>query len=665
MNFAGFEKAGTHKAIDRMQDNYQLPKEGGLIPGAEPEDIICRYEKIRTRVFKTETEGAEYIAEAIVSDIRRKQAGGKPFVLVVTSGKSPLGVYRRLIEKRRKGEVSFDNVVIFSLDEVYPIKSEHQLSQSYKLRDEFIGHIDIRPENVYMIDASIPIESVHEYCRRYEAKIAEFGGIDMAVLGVGPKGQAGYNEAGTFYNTRTRLVAMSNTSRKKIADQFFGSENAPTKAITMGIGTILGARRILMPAWGEEKAWIVNRIVEGEITQELPASYLQGHPDIEIVADGNAAEELTRFKTPWLVGTCDWAPKFIRKAVIWLSQKVDKPVLKLTYKDYTDNSLGQLLDSAGTFDSVNIRVFNDLQHTITGWPGGKPNADDSTRPERSTPFPKRVVIFSPHPDDDVISMGGTFCRLVEQGHDVHVAYQTSGNFAVYDDMVLMTLDTARECGFPNRYDEVKALIRSKKNGEPEPVDLRALKSGIRRGEAKAACREFGLDDQTHCHFLNLPFYETGGLKKGQLSKADIDMTVDLLRRIKPHQIYAAGDLSDPHGTHRVCIEAVLGALKACGNDAWISECNLWLYRGAWQEWDLDMVDMAVPLSPDEVIKKRHAIYRHISQKDIVPFPGEDAREFWQRAEDRTQHTASVYDELGMAEYQAIEVFVKLKPKQFI
>jgi glucosamine-6-phosphate deaminase len=341
-----------------------------------------------------------------------------------------------------------------------------------------------------------------------------------------------------------------------------------------------------------------------------------------------------------------------------------KPVLKLTYKDYTDHSLGQLLDSAGTFDSVNIKVFNDLQHTITGWPGGKPNADDSTRPERSKPFPKRVVIFSPHPDDDVISMGGTFCRLVEQGHDVHVGYQTSGNFAVYDDMVLMTLDTAHECGFPNRYDEIKALIAAKKNGEPEPLELRALKSGMRRGEAKAACREFGLDDRK-CHFLNMPFYETGGLKKSELSQADIDIIVKLLRDIEPHQIYAAGDLSDPHGTHRVCIEAVLGALKVCAKDAWIRECNLWLYRGAWQEWDLDMVDMAVPLSPDEVVKKRHAIFRHISQKDIVPFPGEDAREFWQRAEDRTGHTAKVYDQLGMAEYQAIEVFVKLKPDQII
>jgi glucosamine-6-phosphate deaminase len=645
-----------------MKDNYQLPKDGGLIPGVEPEDIICRYEKIRTRVVGTETEGAGYIADEIIAGIDRKEAEGKPFVLVLTSGKSAVGVYSILVEKCRNNEVSFRNVVIFSLDELYPIDGQHRKSQGYRLHDVFTGHIDIAPENVHTIDTSIPGDAVHEYCRRYEAEIALLGGIDMVVIGIGTNGEIGYNEAGAFYNTRTRLVAMSSALRKKAVDQFFGAENAPGKAITMGIGTILEARRIIIPAWGEEKAMVVRRMVEGEITQDFPAGYLQSHSAMEIVADENAAGELTRYKTPWLVGTCDWNPKFIRKAVIWLCQKVGKPVLKLTYKDYTDHSLGQLLDSAGKFDLVNIKVFNDLQHTITGWPGGKPNSDDSTRPERSTPFPKRVVIFSPHPDDDVISMGGTFCRLVEQGHDVHVGYQTSGNFAVYDDMVLMTLDTARECGLPNRYDEIKAMVAAKKNGAPEPVELRALKSGIRRGEAKAACREFGLDD-SHAHFLNLPFYETGGLKKGELSSADIDIIVKLLRDIQPHQIYAAGDLSDPHGTHRVCIEAVLGALKECRDDAWIDDCNLWLYRGAWQEWDLDMVDMAVPLSPDEVIKKRHAIYRHISQKDIVPFPGEDAREFWQRAEDRTQHTAKVYDELGMAEYQAIEVFVKLKPNK--
>jgi glucosamine-6-phosphate deaminase len=647
-----------------MKDNYRLPSEGGLIAGADPEDMITRWEKVRTRVVASEGEGAEYIASEIVTAVAKHDAEGRNFVMALTAGKSTVGVYRALIEKYRRGEVSFRNVVVFGLDELYPIPAEHLKSQGHKLRRQFLDHTDIPSENIYLLDATTPPASVGAYTRTWEAEIARAGGIDLALFGVGTAGQVGYNEAGTFAGTHTRLVAMSNASRKKVADDFLGAEDTPSKAITMGIGTILGARRIIVPAWGEQKADTIWRMVEGEITSDSPASYLQSHRDIEIVADAGAAEKLTRFRTPWLVGTCDWQPKFIRKAVIWLCGKVGKPVLKLTYKDYTDHSLGQLLDSAGSFDSVNIKVFNDLQHTITGWPGGKPDADDSTRPERSKPYPKRVVIFSPHPDDDVISMGGTFCRLVEQGHDVHVAYQTSGNFAVYDDMVLMTLDVARECGFENRYDEMKTAIASLKNGEPDPLALRELKSGIRRGEAKAACREFGLDD-THCHFLNLPFYETGGVKKGELTPADIDIVVRLLREIEPHQIYAAGDLSDPHGTHRVCIEAVLGAIRQCAGDAWIEHCNLWLYRGAWQEWDLDMVDMAVPLSPDEVVKKRHAIFRHVSQKDIVPFPGEDAREFWQRAEDRTQHTARVYDALGMAEYQAIEVFVKLRPDQII
>ncbi len=643
-----------------MQSNYKLHKEGGLIPGAEPMDIIRRYEKINTTVFQTESEGADYVSDQIIEAIRRKSNMGGQFVLGLTTGKSPIGIYRKLVEKYQKGAISFANVIVFSLDELYPIDAKHQQSRNYLIHEEFLNHVDIKPENVFVPDGSLPVDSVHEYCQKYEAQIVACGGIDLMIIGTGVQGQIGFNEPGSFYNTKTRLVALNNTSRKSVASLFGNSETAPTQAITMGVGTILKAKRIVLLAWGEDKSAMIGRIVEGDITSEVPATYLQNHPDIEVVVDETAAQELTRFKTPWLVGTCDWQPKFIRKAVVWLCQKVGKPILKLTYKDYIDNSLGQLLDSQGSYDSVNIRIFNDLQHTITGWPGGKPNADDSTRPERSKPFPKRVVIFSPHPDDDVISMGGTFCRLVEQGHDVHVAYETSGNYAVNDDVVLQSLDSARECGLGDRYEEIKAVIASKKNGEPEPLVLRQLKSGIRRSEAKAACRHFGVNDQTNVHFLNLPFYETGGLKKGELTQTDINIIVDLLRKVQPHQIYAAGDLSDPHGTHRVCIEAVLGAMEIVKDDPWVKECTFWLYRGAWQEWDLDMVDMAVPLSPDEVIKKRHAIYRHLSQKDIVPFPGEDAREFWQRAEDRTQNTARIYDQLGMAEYQAIEVFVKLQ-----
>ena len=640
--------------------NYKLNKPGGLKPGADPADIIRKFEKVYTNIFTSESSGSMYVAREIENCIREKQKFGELCILGITTGKSPVGVFRALVEIHKKENLSFRNVVVFSLDEFFPISPKEQQSRNWLIHESLLDHVDILPENIHIPDSTLPLDKVAAFCRDYEAKIEEYGGLDLLFLGTGVQGQLGFNEPGSYTNTRTRLVALGNESRQAVSLIFYGIDNVPRKAITMGLGTILKAKRIILMAWGEEKATVIKDIVEGEENSATPATCLQKHPNIEVVVDEGASQELTRVKTPWLVGTCLWPERFIRTAVLWLCRKVDKPILKLTYQDYIDNRLGQLLEATGqTYDMINIQVFNDLQHTISGWPGGKPNADDSTRPERATPYPKRVLIFSPHPDDDVISMGGTFIRLIAQGHDVHVAYQTSGNIAVLDDIVLQTLDTARECGFVDRYNEVQEIINNKKKGEAEPIELRRLKGSIRRAEAKAACRQMGLTDPSHVHFLNLPFYETGGVKKGLLTDKDIQIVVDLLREIKPHQIYAAGDLSDPHGTHRVCIEAVLAAMEVVQDEEWVKECRLWLYRGAWQEWDLNMVDMAVPLSPDEVIQKRHAIYRHLSQKDIVPFPGEDKREFWQRAEERNQNTARLYDKLGMAEYQAIEVFVRL------
>ena len=640
--------------------NYKLNKPGGLKPGADPADIIRKFEKVYTNIFTSESSGSMYVAREIENCIREKQKFGELCILGITTGKSPVGVFRALVEIHKKENLSFRNVVVFSLDEFFPISPKEQQSRNWLIHESLLDHVDILPENIHIPDSTLPLDKVAAFCRDYEAKIEEYGGLDLLFLGTGVQGQLGFNEPGSYTNTRTRLVALGNESRQAVSSIFYGIDNVPRKAITMGLGTILKAKRIILMAWGEEKATVIKDIVEGEENSATPATCLQKHPNIEVVVDEGASQELTRVKTPWLVGTCLWPERFIRTAVLWLCRKVDKPILKLTYQDYIDNRLGQLLEATGqTYDMINIQVFNDLQHTISGWPGGKPNADDSTRPERATPYPKRVLIFSPHPDDDVISMGGTFIRLIAQGHDVHVAYQTSGNIAVLDDIVLQTLDTARECGFVDRYNEVQEIINNKKKGEAEPIELRRLKGSIRRAEAKAACRQMGLTDPSHVHFLNLPFYETGGVKKGLLTDKDIQIVVDLLREIKPHQIYAAGDLSDPHGTHRDCIEAVLAAMEVVQDEEWVKECRLWLYRGAWQEWDLDMVDMAVPLSPDEVIQKRHAIYRHLSQKDIVPFPGEDKREFWQRAEERNQNTARLYDKLGMAEYQAIEVFVRL------
>lgn len=640
-----------------MNSKYSLPKDGGLIPNSVPRDILHRFEKINTRIYENEFQGVQYVADEIVKMIKQhqKKDAKRCFSLGITTGQTPLGLYHELVRRYNNHEVSFAFVEVYSLDEFYPIKMTEQQSRNYRIHEEFLNHIDIKPENIHIPDGTVSMNEISEYCAAYEKAAM----IDLMIIGMGDQGQIGFNEPGSYERSETRLVQLSYGSRKVQSSAFFGLEHTPKMAITMGIETVMNADRIILMAWGEDKSPVARSVIEGDVTPQIPASYLQRHANMEAVIDENAAGQLTRVQTPWQVGSCDWTPKFIRRAVVWLCGNVKKPILKLTDKDYVENSLSELLEVAGPYDKINIDVFNDLQHTITGWPGGKPNADDSTRPVESSPFPKKIMIFSPHPDDDVISMGGTFIRLVQQGHNVHVCYETSGNVAVHDDVVLQNLDTARQIGIGDRYEEVRKIIAGKQTGCPEPRALLDIKGSIRRAEARGACRSFGLNDETNVHFLNLPFYETGGIKKGQLTSVDINIIVEMLRKIKPDQIYAAGDLSDPHGTHRTCMEAVLAALEEVKDDDWFQNCHMWLYRGAWQEWELGLVDMAVPLSPGELIMKRHAIFRHLSQKDIMPFPGNDTREFWQRAEERNQHTAKVYDELGMAEYQAIEVFVKL------
>ncbi len=635
--------------------HFSLPKDGGLIEKDLPKDILHSYEKVPVELYSDALQASEHIADEIVAAINNHK-GGK-FKLALTTGASPLTLYSNLVERYKEGKVSFANVEFFSIDEYYPIKPTEKQSRNCRLHDELLSLVDAKEENIHIPDGTIKESETTAWCKKFDDMAK---GMDILVTGLGEGGQIGFNEAGTSEKSRTRTVLMSYKARKLQAKNFNGDVSVtPRATITMGIATMMTAKRIILMAWGESKADSVYNVAEGPVNPSCPASFLQKHENISLFADENAGSKLTRVVAPWLVGPCEWTPKFIRKAVVWLCEKVHKPILKLTYPDYIENSLSGLLEQAGPFDKINIDVFNDLQHTISGWPGGKPNADDSTRPVSSKPFPKRVVVFSPHPDDDVISMGGTFIRLVQQGHDVHVAYETSGNVAVHDDVVLQHMDTAHELGFADEFAKVKKIIESKKPGEPEPRELLNIKASIRRAEARAACRSFGLNPDTNAHFLNLPFYETGGIKKGERTQKDIDIILDLLRKVRPHQIYVAGDLADPHGTHRVCTEAVLEALNQLEGEAWLKECHVWLYRGAWMEWELGRVDMAVPLSPDELIKKRHAIYRHLSQKDIVPFPGDDTREFWQRAEERTQNTARLYNELGMAEYQAIEVFVKL------
>ena len=640
-----------------MAKHFTLPYEGGLIEKDLPAGILHNYEKIWTHVFADSHPATYDIADTIIAAIKAKKDG--LFRLGLTTGVTPATLYRVLARRCKEGEFSFKNVEIVSIDEYYPSNGREAQSRNRLLHEALIDHIDIDRKNVHIPDGTVPAGEVSDYCVKYDAIARD---LDLLVIGVGEQGQVGFNEAGSNEKTRTRVVRLSYSSRKRQCGNFNNDIDAtPDKAITIGIGTMLSAKKIILMAWGEDKANAVKAIAEGPKDTACPASLLQSHDHISFYVDETAASLLTRSEAPWLVGPCDWTPKFARKAVVWLCQTVKKPILKLTEKDYLDNGLSELLEKKGKFDKINIEVFNDLQHTITGWPGGKPNADDATRPVSAKPFPKTVLIFSPHPDDDVISMGGTFIRLATQGHDVHVAYETSGNVAVHDDVVLQHMDAAFQLGFADEFEKVKKLVASKVPGEPEPRELLEMKGAIRRSEARGAVRSFGLNDNTNAHFLNLPFYESGGIKKNPRTQADVDIIKDLIKKLKPHMIFMAGDLADPHGTHRVCTEAALEAveqLKEEGN-AWLSETHVWLYRGAWMEWELGRVDMAVPLSPEEVVMKRHAIFRHLSQKDIVPFPGEDPREFWQRAEERTSNTAKLYDQLGMAEYQAIEVFLKL------
>ena len=641
--------------------HFTLPKDGGLIETGLPLGILHSYEKISAEIRTDMDTASEEIAGIIIKAINDfgRTEPGRAFKLGLSTGMSPVVLYQILSRRNKEGDVSFKNVEIFSIDEYYPVGTNGAKGRNRKLYTELLDNIDIPAANIHIPDASVPQTDIGAYCAEFDKAARN---LDLLVIGVGQQGQVGFNEAGASELSRTRTVQLSYKTRKIQARNFNGAlEDTPRMAVTMGISTMMSAKKVILMAFGESKVNTVKAIVEGEMSPAYPASWFQKHEDVTMYVDETASSLLTRIDAPWLIGPCEWTRKFRRKAVVWLCQKVGKPILKLSQKDYLENSLGELIELYGPYDKINIDIFNDLQHTITGWPGGKPEDTSTTRPVASTPFPKKVLIFSPHPDDDVISMGGTFIRLAHQGHEVHVAYETSGDVAVHNDVVIQHMDAAYQLGFGDRRQEVKDLVASFVPGEAEPKELLAIKAAIRRSEARGAVRSFGLDDDNNAHFLNLPFYESGGVKKLPRTQVDVDIIKDLMQKIQPDQIYMAGDLADPHGTHRVCTEAALEALDQLREEgaAWVKNCNVWLYRGAWMEWELGRVDMAVPLSPDEVVEKRYAIYHHLSQKDIVPFPGDDPREFWQRAEDRTSGTAQLYDKLGMAEYQAMEVFLKL------
>ncbi len=617
-----------------------------------------KFEKIHSEIFPDSSIASKLVANEIATLIKQKQHEGSQCVLGLATGSSPIKVYEELVRLHRSGELSFHNVVTFNLDEYYPMDASHQQSYYHFMHQHLFDHIDINPENVHIPDGTIPLLEMDQYCIDYEMKIKQHGGLDFQLLGIGRTGHIGFNEPGSHPNSGTRIITLDHITRTDASSDFNGLENVPKKAVTMGISTIMKSRRVLLMAWGHKKASIVQEAIEGEITSHIPASFLQQHKNITIILDSEAASELTRIKTPWLVDQCIWTESLKFKAVTWLSQKVNKPVLKLTDKDYNDNGMSSLLAVEGSSYDLNIKIFNNLQHSITGWPGGKPNADDTNRPERATPEKKRVLIFSPHPDDDVISMGGTFLRLIDQGHEVHVAYQTSGNIAVTDEEALKFAEVANS--FQNGkgeeiYDKVISFLKSKNQGDIDILEVRKIKGLIRRMESLGAIRYFGLPDE-NVTFLDLPFYETGKIMKNPLGEEDVKITEDLIKKIKPHQIYAAGDLADPHGTHKVCLDAIFNAIQNIKSEAFMDDCWVWLYRGAWQEWDVSEIEMAVPLSPHEVSKKTNAILYHQSQKDRVMFQGEDSREFWLRARERNRNTAQLYDKLGMADYEAIEAF---------
>jgi len=604
-----------------------------------------RYEKIHNVIFNSSKEASLIVAQEIADLIKEKDALNKPCVLGLATGSSPIKVYEELVRLHKEDGLSFANVITFNLDEYYPMDKNSIHSYYSFMHEHLFNHVNILPENVNIPNGKISSEDLYQYCIDYELKIKTSGGLDFQLLGIGRTGHIGFNEPGSHFNSGTRNITLDYITRVDAAPSFLGIDNVPRKAITMGIGTVRKAKRIVLLAWGVNKAEIIKKTIEGEITSIVPATYLQDHNNTTFILDESASSELTRIKTPWLVSSCVWTETLKSKSVVWLSELLNKPFLKLTDKDYNNNGMSALLTEEGTAYDLNIKMFNKLQHTITGWPGGKPNSDDTNRPERSTPEKKRVIIFSPHPDDDVISMGGTFDRLVEQGHEVHIAYQTSGNIAVSDEEALKFVEIAQSLNSDSKNTQtIINFLNQKTDRDTDSLEVRKLKGLIRKSESLAATRYLGLKDE-NVHFLNLPFYETGAIRKNNLTQEDTDIVSNLIEEIKPHQIYAAGDLADPHGTHKICLDVLFMALEELKPKAFMDDCWVWLYRGAWHIWELYEIEMAVPMSPDQVLKKRHAIFYHQSQKDGVMFQGDDAREFWVRVEERNRLTAEKYNAL--------------------
>jgi glucosamine-6-phosphate deaminase len=638
------------------------------------------FEHAPLAVFPNSVAASCAVARELAALIRQRQGENRGLVLGLATGSTPLSFYAELVRMHREGGLSFANVTSFNLDEYFPLPPSDPQSYRRFMQMHLFDHVDIPPEQAHVPDGTVPAGSVDEYCRGYEARIRAVGGIDFQILGIGRTGHIGFNEPGSARRSRTRLVTLDPLTRRDAAGDFGGDEHTPHYAITMGVRTILEARRVVLMAWGQHKASIVRSAIEGTATAQVAASFLQEHDNATFVLDEAAAGSLTRFRTPWLLGPLEdqglaWDARMTRRAILWLSQARSKPILKLTDDDYNEAGLQDLISAKGSAYEANLDGFYQLQHTITGWPGGrdpkrtKPG-DAPVRPLRSPSagvFPKRVLVLSPHPDDDVISMGGTLCRLVDQGHEVHVAYQVSGATAVSDESLWRTLRFAvdAELGDREGTEKLRLLCAAYETTGALPDDPAVMrwKGLIRRQEAVAAARVCGVPPE-RLHFLDLPFYRSAGRRR-QLAEGDVSRMRELLGQVMPHLIFAAGDLDDPHGTHRLCLRALRDALARETAQAWVGESELWLYRGAWAEWSPDEIDLAVPLSPQEVLRRRHAIFRHETQKDQAVFLGNDRREFWQRTEDRSRRLAETYNALGLAEYEAIESFRRYSPEEFL
>ena len=647
--------------LDRIPKKYYAPDSEIELA------TLCREEKVYTRISETIDEGALKAAEEMAAAIKETVGQKGKCVLALGAGVSVLPVYNELLTLYKEGKVSFKNVIVFNLADFYPLGQQGNPSTLDRLKQSFLDNVDILAENIRTFSSEIAREDLYKGCKAYEADIKNEGGIDLVLCEIGEVGNLAFNEPGSQYTSGCRLMISSQT-RRSLATAY-NVDNAPTTALTLGISNILNAQKVICTAWGEGRAKILRATVEGKMSETVPSSFLQMHRNAEIFADLSAAEQLTRISHPWLVTSCEWNDKLIRRAIAWLCEETGKPILKLTNNDFNTYGLNELIALYGSAYNVNIKIFNDIQHTITGWPGGKPNADDSNRPERANPYPKRIIVFSPHPDDDVISMGGTLKRLVDQHHDVHVAYETSGNIAVGDEDMfryIMVMDfIAKEFGldsdlYKQKSKEIHEFLKQKRSGDIDSLDIRFLKGRIRRAEARTACNYMGVKPE-NVHHLDLPFYETGKIKKGPLTERDVKIVKDLIASVKPHQIFVAGDLADPHGTHRVCTDAVFAAIDELLDEEWMKDCRIWMYRGAWAEWEIDHIEMAVPMSPEELRFKRNTILKHQSQMENAPFLGDDDRLFWQRAEDRNRATAQLYSRLGLASYEAMEAFVEYHP----